>query len=539
MTIRFPLCSLFALIFAITSSAASAENLIDIFNLARKNDPQWASKKQKYLADREKMEQAFGTLLPTAEASATWAHQEYEGGTYALTPEEAQKCAIANGYSLADIGSDLLGYINTCQTSFFGSVDTNQQYSVKQYGVTVTQPLVRMDRWQRYKRAKSMDNSAKADLAYSQQDLMIRSSEAYFSVLKAQEELRLATAEEKMLRAQLSEMKNRYKLGLVRDTDVFEILAQHDLANAPVIAAQAQVDALKENLTLLTGRPIELVSPLPKNIPIDPPQPQQLSDWEDFAKKTNYQLIAAQYLLDAAEKQVSEAQAGHAPTADLFLDYRHSDTGGGFTPSSDTTTIGVRVSVPLYSGGIVSSQAREARHRSQGAKDDVELAKRNAIRETRQYHTKVMADVASVNARLRAVKSNNSSLRAIRQGWESGIRSLTDLLTAQRKVFQARKEYSTSRYDYILDTLKLKKAAGVLTPDDLKTLNSWLEAPGSETVSTVEEETEMDLKQIDDIKFEKELKTFDDEKKTTSEKSHKSLYDAFKAWRQESSDKKN
>lgn len=519
------------LLLSITTSAYS-ENLVDIFNLARKNDPQWASKKQKYLADREKMEQAYGTLLPTAEANATWARQQYDGQSF----NENIVGEILSFDNLAcwasAIENDNQAEFDECSSRISTTSDSSSNYSVKQYGVTVTQPLVRMDRWYRYKRAQILDNGAKADLAFAQQELIVRSAEAYFGVLKAQEELRLAQSEEKMLRTQLTEMKNRYRLGLVRDTDVFETQAQFDLANAAVIMIEAQLDSLKENLTLLTGNPIDLVSPLPKDIPIDPPQPLELAEWEDFAKRNNYQLLAAQFLSQAAEKEVSEKKAGHAPTADLFFDYRHSEVGGGFTPSSDTTTIGVRFSMPLYAGGIVTSQTREAEYRNQSAKDDVELARRNALRETRQYHTKVMADVASVNARLRAVKSNNSSLRAIRSGWENGIRTLTDLLAAQRKVFQARKEYANARYDYILNTLKLKKAAGVLTPEDLQTLNSWLDAPSSDTVSTLEEDEQLYLKEVDDIKFEKEVTTFDAEKKAA--KSHKSLYDAFKAWRKES-----
>ncbi len=527
-------CSIAALILAISSSPASAENLIDIFNLARKNDAQWASKKQKYLAEREKLEQAFGTLMPTAEANATFARQQYDGGKPTLSGNEALECANDNGYGSDDLNlPGLLGFLNTCGDTFYQYRDVTEDYSTTQYGVTVIQPLVRMDRWYRYSRAQILDNGGKADLAYAQQELMVRSAEAYFSVLKAQEELRLAKTEEKMLRTQLTEMKNRYRLGLMRDTDLFEAQGQYDIASAAVIVAQGQVDGLKENLVMLTGQEIELVSPLPKEIPVDPPQPLELAEWEEFAKKNNYQLIASQFVAEASEREVTEKKAGHAPTADLFFDYRHSEVGGGFTPSSDTSTIGVRFTVPLYSGGITNSQVREVRYRSESAKDDVELARRNAIRETRQYHTKVMADVATVNARQRAVRSNSSSYRSIRGGWESGIRSLTDLLTAQRKVFQARKEYSNSRYDYILDTLKLKKSAGVLTPEDLQTLNTWLEAPSSDTVSSFDEE-ETFLKEVDDIKFEKELKTFDDEKrKDTGAKSQKSLYDAFKAWRKE------
>lgn len=510
------------------STPVAAYDLVEIFNLTRKNDPHWASKKQKYLADREKLEQAFGTLLPMAEANASWAHQRYDGGKPALTVDRVYDCAVENGFT-GGSASDILGFFDTCGDSFVGFNDVQQDSQLKQYGVTVTQPLIRMDRWHRYKRAQILDNAARADLAYAQQELIIRTAEAYFGVLKAQEELRLAQAEEKMLRTQLTEIKNRYRLGLLRDTDVFEVQAQYDLASAAVIILQGQVEALKENLTLLTGQPIDLVSPLPKDIPIDPPQPLELAEWEDFAKRTNYQLLAAQFLAQAAEKEVTEKKAGHAPTADLFFDYRHNDIGGDFTPSSDTATIGVRISVPLYTGGITSSMTKEAQHRSQSAKDDVELARRNAIRETRQYHTKVLADVAGVNARLRAVRSNNSSLRSIRSGWESGIRSLTDVLAAQRKVFQARKEYANARYDYILDTLKLKKSAGVLTPEDLQTLNSWLAAPSSDTISTLADDEDMYLKEVDGIKFEREVSTFEDEQKPAQ--GHKSLYDAYRAWR--------
>ena len=514
--------------FCLLSPHLFAENLDEIFALARKNDAEWAAKKQKYLADHEKMEQASGSLRPNATLNGSWGKQFYEsetpvfdGGISGGGINEFATCLFLQNPSTLDEAINDCGRYET----------TREDYEATIYDVTVTQPLMRMDRWHRYKRAKSLDNAAKAELAYSQQELMIRSAEAYFGVLRAEEEYRLAKSEEKTLRTQLTEIKNRYKMGLMRDTDVFELQAQHDIAKAAVIVAQSQVEVMKENLAMLTGHYIEFVTPLPKDIPVEPPQPYELSEWEDFAQKTNYRLIAAQYSLLASEKELSEKKSGHAPTADLFVRYEHRDVGGGFTPSSDTTTIGVQVSLPLYTGGITSSQIREADYRVQEARHNVELARRNALRETRQYHTQVNANVASVQARLRAVKSNNSSLRAIKTGWEDGIRTMTDAIAAQRKVYQARKEYTVSRYDYILNTLKLKKAAGVLSPDDLQTLNSWLDSP-TDTVSSVLEDDESYLEEVDDVKFEREIKTFDDEQKPDNGKSHKSLYDAFKAWRE-------
>jgi outer membrane protein len=522
MRIKAVVICLWVICLILPSTQASAENLEEIFSLARKNDAEWAAKKQKYLADREKMEQAYGSLLPTVDLNGSWGKQYYESTTPSIDGGVVQGVACATLTNPSTIDE----FLDNCASD----VSSNEDYTATLYDLTIAQPLLRMDRWHRYKRAKSLDNAAKAELAFNQQELMIRAAEAYFGVLRAEEEKRLATSEEKTLRTQLTEMKNRYKLGLMRDTDVFEVQAQHDMAKAAVIVAQSQVQNVKETLAMLTGVYIDSVNPLPKDIPIEPPQPFALSEWEDFAKKTNYQLIAAQYAAEAAEKELLEKKSGHAPTADLFMRYEHRDVGGGFTPSSDTTTFGVRVTMPLYTGGITSSQVREADYRAQESKHNVDLALRNSLRETRQYHTQVNADVASVQARLRAVKSNNSSLRAITAGWQDGIRTLSDALAAQRKVYQARKEYTTSRYDYILNTLKLKKAAGVLSPDDLQTLNSWLDSPTSTVSSTLEEESY--LEEIDDIKFERELKTFEDEKQEST-KSHKSLYDAFKAWSNE------
>jgi len=521
---------LLLVILCLLSPSLLAENLEDIFALARKNDAEWAAKKQKYLADHEKVDQASGSLKPTADLNGTWAKQYYESQTAYLndTVGTIQNCLNAPLQTIDD-------FLDFCTHP----VTTKDSYQVSMYDVTIAQPLLRMDSWKRYKRAKILDNAAKSDLAYSQQELMIRSAEAYFGVLRAEEELRLTKAEEKVLSTQLIEIKNRYRLGLLRDTDVFELQGQYDIAKAAVIVAQTQVDVVKENMAMLTGSYIELVNPLPKDIPITPPQPNNLADWEDFARKGNYRVISSQFALEASEKELEEKKAGHAPTADLFLRYEHRDVGGGFTPSSDTTTFGVRVNVPLYSGGITSSQVREVNYRLQESRQNMELVRRNALRETRQYFAQVNASVASVDARNQAVKSNASSLRAMKIGWQDGIRSMSDTLASQRKLFQARKEYATSRYDYILNTLKLKKAAGVLTPDDLKTLNSWLDSPTGtvSTVSNLDSEGDQKFNQIDDINVSSEVKTFEDEqnennqKNDSSEEAPASLFDAFKNWR--------
>ena len=536
--------SLIAVVFAsLLATQAQAENLIETYQLAIKNDPAWAAKKAKFLADREGVNQAFGSLLPQINFSMKYGEQEYEGSTLdvenAFNQTDVERCeqaAIALG-SIGETdnvqGGDLSGVPNCLNllTSLasINSTTTTQSYTIEQFGVSATQPLLRMDRWYKYKQAQKLENSAQAELAASQQDLIIRVAEAYFGVLKAQEELRIAQTEEKSLKTQLAEIKNRYKLGLIRETELFEVQASFDLARAARIKAEGEVDNLKETLRIMTGQSTVLVNPLPDDIPVEAPKPLEIEDWEDFAKRNNYQVIAAQFATDAAADKKREKRAGHMPTADLYFDYTDRDVGGGFTPSSKTQTIGINVNVPLFSGGVTSSQEKQATYQHEEAKSNLILARRNAIMETRQYHRRVMTDVSTVKANLRAVKSNNSAYKSIKNGYESGLRLLTDLLSAQSRVYSARKQLTNSRYDYILNTLRLKKSAGILSPKDLEVLNSWLDNPSSNTVSISDDDVGLDLEEIDGIKLNQKRERVP----MTEEKDpgHKSLYDAFRAWR--------
>ena len=541
--------SLLTAVFAcLLASSSFAENLIETYQLAIKNDPAWAAKKAKFLADREGVNQAFGGLLPQANLSLTYADQEYEGATLDIEnifdDRDVQRCAdftaagnaLTSGQDLNDIPPESVTGLFGCTGMLVSLNDINsttstQSYTIEQFGLTATQPLFRMDRWYTYKKAQKLETSAQAELAYAQQDLLIRVAEAYFGVLRAQEELRIAKTEQKSLKTQLVEVKNRYKLGLLRETELFEVQASYDLARAVRLTAEGEVDNLKETLRLMTRQETILVNPLPDDIPVEPPNPLEIEDWEDFAKRNNYRVVAAQFAVDAAHDTKREKRAGHMPTVDLYFDYTDRDVGGGFTPSSSTQTIGIRANVPLFAGGITTSQEKQADYQLEEAQSNLILARRNAVMETRQYHRRVNTDVSTVKANLRAVRSNNSAYKSIKNGYETGLRLLTDLLASQSRVYQARKQLTTSRYDYILNTLRLKRSAGILSPKDLGVLNSWLDNPTSNTVSTTDEDVGLDLEEIDGIKLNQERGPVPMVEK--KEPGHKSLYDAFKAWRGE------
>lgn len=524
------------------SSLSHANNLLETFKLAQQHDTQWAAKKSKFQGDKESVEQAKGLLRPSAQLAAKWAKIQTDAPSGSIDQNIANSCTNSIGSLFGGGGGAEgdpvtwgdLGGLSSCADLFQEvsnalATQEKRNNNLMQYQFTATQPLFRLDRWYTKTSAVSALSAAQADLASSQQDLMMRTAEAYFNVLKTQEDLRLARSEEKTLATALSELKNRYKVGLLRDTDVFETQASYDLAKASVIIAEAEHDNAKQLLVMMTGEQDVLVTPLPKDIPIDPPKPLELSEWEEYSRRNNLTLLASRFVVNAKKQELYAKRSGHAPTVDLGADYTHSEYTGDTESQNETTTVGISVTVPLFAGGITSSQEKQARFRLQEAQDNSELALRNALRETRQYHTKVNSDVAAVEARAMAVRSSASAYRSMKLGYDNGLRTLTDVLGSQRKLYQARKDYATSKYLYIVDTLRLKKSAGVLAANDLEVLNSWLDASATQTNET-EELGGLTMDEIDGIKLKAETKMFGEEAKKSS---HKSLYDAFKAWKDE------
>lgn len=523
------------------SPAVNANNLLETFKLAQQHDAQWAAKKSKFLSDKEQVEQAKGLLRPSASLGASWSQIKTDAPSGEIDQAPGYDCAagfgalgnLANGNPDGNIRGQDIALIGRCDD--FITEITNAlaveptTYNRMNYTLQAKQPLFRLDYWYQRSSALSYLSAGQAELASSQQDLMVRTSEAYFNVLKTQEDLRLARSEEKTLSIALSELKNRYKVGLLRDTDVYETQASYDIARAAVIVAEAEHDNAKQMLVMMTGEQDVMVTPLPKDIPIDPPKPLALAEWEEYARRNNLTLLATRFAVNAHKQEVYARRSGHAPTVDLGAQYSQDHFSGDRESDNDTTTIGVSINIPLFNGGITSSQEKQARYSLQEAQENSELALRNALRETRQYHTKVNADVAAVEARAMAVRSSASAYRSMKLGYDNGLRTLTDVLASQRKLYQARKDYATSKYLYIIDTLRLKKSSGVLAADDLEVLNSWLDASPAQPTEA-EELGGLSMDEIDGIKLKAETKTFGEEAKKTS---HKSLYDAFKSWKEE------
>ncbi|QKF51045.1 TolC family outer membrane protein [Pseudomonas graminis] len=355
------------------------------------------------------------------------------------------------------------------------------------YRATLSQPIFRADRWFQLKAAKDVNEQAILQLSATEQNLILQSAEDYFAVLRAQDNLASTKAEEAAFKRQLDQANERFDVGLSDKTDVLQAQASYDTARASRIVAKRQVDDAFQALITLTNRDYNSIEGIVHTLPVLAPTPNDAKAWVDTATQQNLNLLASNYAVSAAEETLRQRKAGHAPTVDAVAQYEKGDndslgftnpnyTGQSFHGSVEQRTIGLQVNIPIYSGGLTSSQVREAYARLGQSEQQREGLRRQVVENTRNLHRAVNTDVEQVQARKQSIISNQSALEATEIGYQVGTRNIVDVLDAQRQLYASVRDYNNTRYDYILDNLRLKQAAGTLSPGDLQDLSRFLKA---------------------------------------------------------------
>ena len=352
--------------------------------------------------------------------------------------------------------------------------DTYSNFSLS---LDATQPLYRLDRTIRLGQARTREEKAKADYAVRTQQLIERVVERYFGVLQAGDDFRFAVTNREAIDQQLRQTQQRFEVGLIAVTDVEEAKARFDLASAREIEAKNALDNAREAMRETIGEYPEELAALGADIPLAVPDPADIDAWTDTALERNLPIRSASLAVAIAKEEIRIASAGAQPTVDLVgraaaTDKNRKPTGGSETVSA---SIGLRLNLPLYTGGRVSAETREARARHRESMHIQERARRDAVRQTRQAYLGVESAIARVEALRQAVVSSQSALDAVDAGFQVGTRTSVDVLDAQRDLFQARNDLAAARYDYIRNALKLRLAAGTLVPSDLDAINEWLE----------------------------------------------------------------
>lgn len=339
--------------------------------------------------------------------------------------------------------------------------------------VTLNQSLFSWANWGKLDRAEKVALQVQTAYDSEVQNLIVRVTEAYFNVLGASDDLGFAQAEKRSIERQLEQTKQRFAVGLTAITDVHEAQAQFDSAVAREIGAENKLENMREFLREITGQYHQDLAELntDKFAP-GQPSPEKVQDWVSLAQQDNLVLKSQRVLLDIANQDIDLAKAGHYPTLNLTARLGVNKTSG--FDRNDDSSIGINLDVPIYSGGGVQAGVAVAQSNYVEVSQTLELNHRAVIRQVRSSFNGVNAQISSIKALEQAVVSAESALNATEAGFEVGTRTIVDVLLSTRNLFEARRNLSSARYNYIVTMLQLKQAAGNLSEQDLLAINQAL-----------------------------------------------------------------
>ncbi len=432
-----------ALALALPASAlvasANATDLMQTYELARTGDPQLAAAESGRLAQKEGAVQARAALLPQVNGSAS------------LSRSRNELDAVPG---------------STTNTS-------------RSYGLRVDQSVLDFSRYSTLRGQRALSQAADYDLEAANDSLITRTSAAYFNVLVAIETLAAAEAQQTALQKQFDYAQKRLDVGLAPITDVHEARAQYDSARASVITSRNALKDAYEALTEITGQPINNLKALPDDFRPVLPTDYDAEGWVNTAVSTNPALKSLEYQVQSAEAGVSTARAGHLPTLSLGGSWGKDAAWGdstGVSGNGTGTTIGLTLSVPIFSGGATQSRVREALANRDSVQDGYEQQKRAIVRNTRNAYQTLEAGISEIEARRLALVSAKAAYEASQVGLEVGTRTVLDVLINQQNLFQAQQAYALAKYNYLQNRLLLDQAAGTLDADDVQDVNRLLTA---------------------------------------------------------------
>jgi outer membrane protein len=352
-----------------------------------------------------------------------------------------------------------------------------ETYESRDLSLSVSQVLFNFGQWMRLDQSVTQTAAAQAEFDTAKLNLMVRVAEAYFAVLSAQDNLNFANAEIKAIGRQLEQARERYHVGVVTINDVYEAQAAHDQAKSDKVAAETSVENAWEALRVIIGRyPSRRINRLRSHLPMTPPKPANIDKWTAMAMERNTEILAMRKRAESSRQGIRIERSGHLPTLNLKASVSDSLTDYSQSSDAEQGSISVQLSLPLYSGGLVSSKSRQAQYDYQRSLQQLELAQREAHQAVRDAYRAMLSSISRARALAATKGSTENALEATKAGFDVGTRTMSDVLSQQRSLFRARRDHLRSQYDYILSGLRLKKAAGMLKHEDVRLVDALLSA---------------------------------------------------------------
>ncbi len=459
-----------ALAASVSAGTADSASLLEVYQQALQSDPLVHEAEARRLAALEAEPQARSFLLPQVGLDANWTRSENDGTEPAVD----------------DFGRPI------------GESSVLIESTQRAWQLGLRQTLFRWDQIVQLRQADKVVARAEVDREAAQQDLIVRVVETYFNVLAAEDRLLAIHANRNAIERQLEQAKQRFEVGLIAITDVQESQAAYDQAGASEIAAKRELATARGFLREITGEYIDELEAPTEELPLISPDPESENQWVNFALDQNLALISTRIDEELARDEISYRRTGHYPTVDLVAGTGNTNSESDrtideqsfptFESDFDGDSIGIQFSVPLFSGGYVSSRVREAVYLHRASREVLQRVTRETERQARDAYLGVLSEISRVEALAQAVESSRTALEATQAGFEVGTRTIVDVLDFQFQLFQAITNYRQARYDYLLNYMRLKQAAGTLQVQDLEVVEPFFDERQSPEEQFAEEE---------------------------------------------------
>lgn len=419
------------------SEQPEVPSLRAIYALALQYDNTWAAAQQRHLASREAYPIALSAMLPSVNVS----------GSYARLDRESVQTTSSN----------------------------ERQYTSDAIRLQIRQPILSLERVFRMRMAESEVTISEFELELSRQDLIRRTVSAYFALLTSQEQVALSGWQIKAISAQREQAERLRRAGIATLTDVYEAQARLDRARAEEIQAISALEVSRRALIKIVGRPLDQVAGLRDAAHFSIPEPNNLDAWVNEAVQKAIVVLGRQHAVERATHDLSRARSQHLPTVDAFVSYERSSNTDTGLASDKIGRVGVELNIPLYAGGRLSAQTREAAARRYQADEELQLARREAELEASTAFSELSSSLARIKALEAAVKSGEVALAAAEKSFEVAYRTFVDVLNAQQLLYSSRFELLRARFDYIQAMVRLNAAVGALDDAVVERIDLWLD----------------------------------------------------------------
>ena len=425
----------FILLQTAISPSLSATDLMEAYTRAKEHDPVYGSVVYENKALQTKSKQGLSYLLPQIQTSGTISRYDFD--------------------TAPDIYKD---------------------YTANTYNINLRQPLINFFRFAEYRQHNILPSLGEMKLAEALQNLGIRVAEAYFNLLAAKDTLELVVEEKEAVSKQLEQAKKLFRAGAVTITEVHDAEARYHLVLFHEVEAQNNLAVKTTAFQKIVGPDPVAPSRLKDTLPLIPPEPGVLTRWIEMAKERNPTLKYFSYNIHFSEEEVKKVRAQHYPFVDLSAGYTRSNTRDYIqTNTISYSSIGLSVTLPIFSGGYVTAKTEESKARLGQAKKEYENAFSDIVQRLTEAFLGIQSSIVSINTLEIAVKSTEISLHSNQKGLLAGIRTTVDVLNAQRELYNARVKLLQTKYGYILHLIKLKAAAGILSEVDMAMVNDWFQ----------------------------------------------------------------